>query len=388
MSITPIRRSLLVAVGLFAAACLPERDAPPPAHDAGPALPPALDAGPPATPADAGCVPTCGARTCGDDGCGGVCGTCAEGSFCMGGACLASCPANARLSGDACVCNTGYAPNVACTSCVDDPDGDGCAEHAWEIDGRCVCRPHFRPEGCGCVEDPSDPPPPPSPCAAGETECGGGCLADTDGDGCPAHAWDLLGGGCACREGYAMSDDGCACEPLPSFSAEAFDPASCEGTAMTYADAEARWSAGDGTLGSYQMVFRRRSCEDGACGPWVEIPLTDIPWATRASGIAKIVSSSGALRLYIQNATCEHHHYLYDTRYNIGASCSGIGATLTCDSYHYPGICEYDSSPGMAYPLLSQALRFNGTMTDACLRLSADVSTPSSEAQAAILVRY
>lgn len=42
----------------------------------------------------------------------------------------------------------------------------------------------------------------------------------------------------------------------------------------------------------------------------------------------------------------------------------------------------------MVYPLLSQALRFDGVMTDTCLRLQADVSTTDTEAQAAILIRY
>jgi len=51
---------------------------------------------------DAGCVPACDGRTCGDDTCGGSCGMCASGEVCAGGGACA-CAGGATDCGGACV---------------------------------------------------------------------------------------------------------------------------------------------------------------------------------------------------------------------------------------------------------------------------------------------
>lgn len=156
---------------------------------------------------------------------------------------------------------------------------------------------------------------------------------------------------------------------------------------MAHDDAEARWRS-DSVLASYQLVFRRRRCDDAGCGAWEEVPLTDISWSTRASGVLKLVRRSGVMNLDVRIGLCQHHHYLNSTEYNVGAACSGVGATLTCSGYRSPGICAGPSSPDSYYELLSRQLRFTGVLTDSCVRLQADVTSGDWEGQAALLATF
>ena len=330
------------------------------------------------------CIPDCSGRGCGGDGCGGFCGSCTRGFECRSGRCesSASCPENASPApdGERCVCNEGYLADASCTTCELDSDADGCPEHA--SGPRCACDVGYERGECGCTEIPGCP----EGTIPGE-HCTG-CIDDDDGDGCPPNATPTADG-CECAEGFAMNSAGCGCEPVAlDWEHPAFDPTRCIGAPMSHEDAVARWSAGDADLGAYQMVFRKRSCPDGVCGPWVEVPITDISWRTRASGIAQLNRYSGVMRLNIENGLCGHHHYLDYSTYIIGASCPGVEATLTCSPYRYPGVCRGPSSDPIFYQFLGRNLDFSGTLTNDCLRLQADVSSGGEEGQAAILVRF
>jgi hypothetical protein len=191
-----------------------------------------------------------------------------------------------------------------------------------------------------------------------------------------------------------MNAAGCGCIPYippgPDWTHPAFDPASCSGAPMSHADAQARWSRGEAVLGSYQLVFRHRACPPGeACGPWAEVPITDIAWRDRASGVARLVQSSGGVMgLDLRQAICEHYAIGNTTTYNVGAECSGVGATLTCSGYAYPYQCS--SSGGSSYRFLGENIELSGTLTDSCLRLQADVEsdTDEMEGQIAVLVTF
>jgi hypothetical protein len=176
--------------------------------------------------------------------------------------------------------------------------------------------------------------------------------------------------------------------PRPEFTDPAFDPTSCTGTAMTHAEALARWNAGQQNLGSYQMVFRDRRCDSEGCGPWQQIPLSQVSWATAASGIAQLVNLNGVMNMDLRNGICENASPYYSETYLVGARCSGVGATLTCEDYNYPGICRADGST-QYYEVYNQRVRFLGTLTDTCLRLESGASTLSgTEIQAGILVHF
>ena len=93
---------------------------------------------PPVAPAvDAGCVPNCVARLCGDDGCGGSCGNCQVGDVCD----------------PTFQCST---PNCKGKSCGPDGAGGSCGDCASGLEcdpsGKCVsCIPHC--QGMECGED-------------------------------------------------------------------------------------------------------------------------------------------------------------------------------------------------------------------------------------------
>lgn len=326
------------------------------------------------------CTPDCAGRRCGGDGCGGTCGACAGGSACMAGACVDACPPNSSPSGDECSCDAGYTVGPACSSCVRDLDGDGCPQNAHLQAGRCACDIGFVPDACACVPEPV------RMCPAGEADFCGRCIDDADGDGCPANAAPGADG-CACTSGYRFDATGCVCEAQPeSFTHPAFESDSCTGPLMTFDEAEMRY-ADDRVLGSYQMVFRQRTCDGDRCTPWEQVSLRDIPWATQASGVARLASISGEMNVDLQTGVCSHHHYLNNSTYIVGSRCSGIGAELVCGGYSYPGrSCRGYREDSDGFPVLGSSLRFFGQLRQSCLQLRADVSRGNIEAQAAVLV--
>lgn len=129
------------------------------------------------------CLPSCGARECGDNGCGGECGTCAPGETCGGGYCESTvCVPSCRLGG----CGL----------------GDGCG-------GTCGCDAGETCDGAGfCVEDTCTAYCAPGRCGMGDG-CGGtcGCGNDescTDAGFCEEEV-------CVpdCSEGRVCDYDGC-----------------------------------------------------------------------------------------------------------------------------------------------------------------------------------
>jgi hypothetical protein len=157
------------------------------------------------------CVPSCGARACGDDGCGGSCGSCGASERCAADgscACLPSC--DGRVCGDdgcggtcgacsvdrtcvdgACEC----VPDCAGRACGDDGCGGSCGSCRGQLvcntrEGRCTntCTPDCTGRICG------------------DDGCGGSCGSCGGGDACDAN------GQCACAPscvGKQCGDDGC-----------------------------------------------------------------------------------------------------------------------------------------------------------------------------------
>ncbi|MEM7604069.1 MAG: hypothetical protein AAF411_01830 [Myxococcota bacterium] len=342
-----------------------------------------MDAGPDLreAPDERVCVPDCAGRTCGPDGCGGTCGSCEAGARCIAGVCQSLCPPNSSPAGDECACDRGYAVGPTCNACIADPDLDGCPANAQPQRGQCVCEPGYMSEGCACV--PAAAP----TCPAGQTLYCDVCVNDPDGNRCPANASPGVDG-CDCDEGYRFDESGCACVlETPSFTHPAFESDSCTGPLMTFAEARERYSE-DRVLGSYQMVFRQRTCVEDRCSSWERLSLRDIPWATEASGVAQLASIDGEMHVDLDTGVCTHHHYLNHSRYIIGARCSGIGAELACSSYRRPSLCRSYPEDADRYPILDRSLRFYGEIRTDCLQLRADVSRGDVEVQAAVLVSW
>jgi hypothetical protein len=122
--------SLTLLISLFFFACS-EPDVLDPVKDAGSSAD---------LVADAGCLPSCADKQCGDDGCGGICGSCAEESpFCNDGTCSSDCT-----------------PVCFGKECGDDGCGGTCGEcpesAQYCVKGACSsiqCQPQCLGKDCG-----------------------------------------------------------------------------------------------------------------------------------------------------------------------------------------------------------------------------------------------
>jgi hypothetical protein len=186
----------------------------------------------------------------------------------------------------------------------------------------------------------------------------------------------------------AMQDVGTSEELLP------FADDACTGAPITLAEAEQSL----GSLGFYQFALRIRECEidTDVCEPWEYQSITDLSWSTMASGVVKLAHSSGGgeIRLWLENSkNCDSG----DSYKYVGASCTGLGGTLTCVAYHScDDPLELITYQGWVND--TRYARFTGKLTSDCVQLKAHSSLdylgtsgdygPRYEREAAILLSY
>jgi hypothetical protein len=149
--------------------------------------------------ADAGCIPSCGGKDCGDDGCAGSCGTCPPGLVCNNEFHCSECQ-----------------PNCSGKDCGDDGCGGscgGCGGGQGCVDFHCQdCTPQCDGKDCG------------------DDGCGGVCgqcgfTADCIAGKCISCTPDCAGKECgdngcggmcgACGQGWKCNDSGVCIEDIP-----------------------------------------------------------------------------------------------------------------------------------------------------------------------------
>lgn len=179
-----------------------------------------------------------------------------------------------------------------------------------------------------------------------------------------------------------------------SDQAQVFSSDACQGTPLTLSQAEQSL----GSLGFYQFALRIRECDidTDVCQPWEYQNITELTWSTLGSGVIKLAHSSGGgeLRLWLeQSKNCG----VNDSYKYIGASCTGLGGTLTCTAYHdCDEPLELITYQGWVND--TRYARFTGKITEDCVQLRAHSSLdylgtsneygPRYEREAAILLHY
>lgn len=166
---------------------------------------------------------------------------------------------------------------------------------------------------------------------------------------------------------FARSNGYVPTEPTGPNASDPFDPASCAGAPMQLPEIQQRL----GTLGLYQFKMRERTCKDPGtadCTPWKDKPVTDLAWASAASGEALLgKTSAGEHRVWMfAKRSCPSG----SSRSWSGTSCTGLGAQLTCDTYAGCDSKPY-VMPGSPTPFDEPYFRFSGVLTSRCLRVSA-----------------
>ena len=196
---------------------------------------------------------------------------------------------------------------------------------------------------------------------------------------------------------YAQANDLVGDIPVVTPVEDPFDPASCQGAPMSHADADARWAARQGRLGTYQLAIRKRTCtgaDASTCGAWAPKPIIELDWRNDASGFFELRKYDGEIRLVMQARTCrESSYYGADSDELVGASCDGIGHDLYCYSYNISRRCGAPTVPADNLTVDGTFIEFTGTLTENCVRL---VSTKSralsngsrAEYQTAVLERF
>ena len=172
---------------------------------------------------EAGCIPACDGKDCGDDGCGGICGTCPDNGICEEGVCqceFAECNLGCCEEGKVCWMGGCCLPVCEGKDCGDDGCGGADACGVCPAGQTChlyqCCLPdcdgkECGPDGCGglCGDCTGD-----SLCVDGTC-----CLPDCDGkecgdDGCGATCGTCIlnmicdGGTCVDDPGWVGCSDG------------------------------------------------------------------------------------------------------------------------------------------------------------------------------------
>lgn len=177
---------------------------------------------------------------------------------------------------------------------------------------------------------------------------------------------------------------------VPVAADDPFDPNACSGAAMTHAQALSSL----GTLGSYQIAFRKRTCVNGVCPDWTPAPVTYVDWPQDASGLIKLGNYGGEARLIAQSRTCDA--ILSNKTYIVGTVCDGVGHQLQCSTYDEPDECRPSSDNGL-WVNGHGKFRFTGKLTNNCVQLTSKLSSsgglPSTqgntyEIEAAIFQRF
>lgn len=171
-----------------------------------------------------------------------------------------------------------------------------------------------------------------------------------------------------------------------------FDPASCDGPPMQLAEIDQRL----GTLGLYQFQLRTKRCPEGPnkpCEDWVTQPVTFLPWASAASGEALLgKTSAGERRIWLYASRSCPTSSLSNRTWS-GTSCTGLGGTLTCSTY-VDCLDKPYLQPGGGGLFDEPFIKFTGTLTSRCLRLTAKTevwptfSDVVTHMETAVLVRF
>lgn len=195
----------------------------------------------------------------------------------------------------------------------------------------------------------------------------------------------------AYAEAKGFTDDPPGVTPA---SDDPFDPDACQGAPMSQQATMARLQANQGRLGSYQIALR--SCwslgPDNKCAEWRSASLDEVSWRTKASGLLELGNYNGQVKLQTKHGVCgEAGQYIPPIRtYIDGAVCDGVGHTLYCGTYGYPGRCESTWAPNVKpYELTNgQGFAMQGTLTENCVQLRATTRNWNNIQEAAILVRF
>lgn len=195
---------------------------------------------------------------------------------------------------------------------------------------------------------------------------------------------------------YAQANDLVEDAPPPAVD-DPFDPAACQGPAMSMQAAEVRWAANH-RLGTYQLQLRKRTCTTGpqsTCQAWQAEPLTEVWWAPQASGVLELGKWDGEIRLAVQAGVCGSSPYSSQT-YIIGTVCDGVGESLYCSGYDVPRRCYSTDYDWRDARLLwdNTLITMNGKLTENCVQLISKktvepvLSETRTEYEAAILKRF
>ncbi len=154
---------------------------------------------------EAGCMPACDGKDCGDDGCGGACGACGAGDECVDDLCVPLPGTDSCAAVRACTqgCGTGPEAQACRTDCV--AEGDAAAVLLYEAVLDCVAVECGSPPTLGCP-----PTAEAGACADAVAACEADCDPDCTDNDCGA---DGCGGSCGvCGISELCVDDLCAAD--------------------------------------------------------------------------------------------------------------------------------------------------------------------------------
>lgn len=174
-----------------------------------------------------------------------------------------------------------------------------------------------------------------------------------------------------------------------SARADAFDPKSCEGPAMTRAEAIARFAPGttETIIGTYVIEKRQRTCNAvTGCGSW-QAPVTKL--AASLGRLTPDLELRGEVRLVLEG-TDIRVKLVQDG--NLGSYCSlADAATQSCTTYAFNMGSQWGGSGGY-YPTVvplskvdNKNLTLSGVLTSTCLRLTDSAKSDKFEEEYAVL---
>jgi hypothetical protein len=162
---------------------------------------------------------------------------------------------------------------------------------------------------------------------------------------------------------YAIANDIVGDVPVATSDPFASDP--CPGAPITAAEAV----AARGTIGSYQMVVRTRTCTRNdpqgsyTCGAWSPKDLGWIGWGVYATGAVQLIQqdpTTDLTQLELVNQTCGS----LSSQRTVGTSCRGVGQPeLACFTYH---------SCSDSITTYGDTVTLQGKLTNSCLALTSN----------------
>jgi hypothetical protein len=160
---------------------------------------------------------------------------------------------------------------------------------------------------------------------------------------------------------YAVAND--IDGDVPVANSDPFASDACPGAPITAAEAV----AARGTLGSYQMAVRSRTCTrhdpEGtySCDSWTKRDLGWLNWGVYASGVVQLVqqdTTTNLTELELVSQTCGAGN----PQRTVGTICRGVGQSeLACFAYH---------SCSSSLTTYDDAVALKGKLTNHCLVLT------------------